>query len=346
MENKVLSVLKVFVIILFTISGVSLGYIFSDYYKLPYNNNIIAILGGFAGILVGALIAIYLAKFLRWFLPTIDQLFSNFSIPDLLIFFFGVFVGASISLLFFPFLQLIPVVGEYLKALLIIVFSLLGAYISGKKRDEIKKILTPIKSDKKSVYKHYIIDTSAIIDGRINEFLQTGILEGIIVIPGVVLSELQKIADSTDYLKRARGRRGLDTLDTVKESKIIPIEVVETKKALLSVDEVLVEIARQFKGILITNDYNLTRIGRLKGIKVLNLSELSYALRLQVLPGEDLNVAIIREGKEQAQGIGYLDDGTMIVVEDGKKYLGRSIEVTVSSILQTSSGKMIFAKPK
>lgn len=346
MENKILSVLKVFVIILFTLSGASLGFIYSDYIKLPYNNFITAVLGGFAGILVGSLIAIYLTNFLKWFLPKLDQLFSNFSIVDILIFFFGIFVGASLSLLFFPFLQLIPVVGEYLKALLIIVLSLLGAYISWKKKAEIKQILSPVKSDRRGIHKHYIIDTSAIIDGRLNEFLQTGILEGIIVIPGVVLSELQKIADSTDYLKRARGRRGLDTLDTVKESKMFPIEVVETKKALLSVDEVLLEISRQFKGVLITNDYNLTRIGRLKGIRVLNLSELSYALRLQVLPGEDLNVAVIREGKEHSQGIGYLDDGTMIVVEDGKKYLGRSIEVTVSSILQTSSGKMIFAKPK
>lgn len=346
MENKVISVLKVFVIILFTISGASLGYIYSDYIKLPYNNFITAVLGGFAGIVVGSLIAIYLSKFLRLFLPKLDQLFSNFSVVDILIFFFGVFAGASISLLFFPFLQLIPVVGEYLKALLIIFLSLLGAYISWKKRAEIKQTLSPAKSDKRSLLKYYIIDTSAIIDGRLNEFLQTGILEGIIVIPGVVLSELQKIADSTDYLKRARGRRGLDTLNAVKESRMLPIEVVETKKALLSVDEVLVEIAKQFKGTLITNDYNLTRIGRLRGIRVLNLSELSYALRLQVLPGEDLNVAVIREGKEHAQGIGYLDDGTMIVVEDGKKYLGRSIEVTVSSILQTSSGKMIFAKPK
>lgn len=346
MENKVLSVLKYFVIIILTLSVASLGYVYGDYLKLPYSKFITAILGACIGILLGFLLAIYLAKFLNWFLPKLDLFSSNFSVVDILIFFFGLFAGASLSLLFFPFLQLIPIVGEYIKALLIIIFSLLGAYISWKKRSEIKQTLSPTRFDRRSSSKYYVIDTSAIIDGRLNEFLQTGILEGTIILPGVVLSELQKIADSTDYLKRARGRRGLDTLDAVKLNKLLPIEVVETKKALLSVDEVLIEISRQFKGVLITNDYNLTRIGRLKGVKVLNLSELSYALRLQVLPGEDLNVAVIREGKEHSQGIGYLDDGTMVVVEDGKKYLGRSIEVTVSSILQTSSGKMIFAKPK
>jgi uncharacterized protein YacL len=192
-----------------------------------------------------------------------------------------------------------------------------------------------------------ILDTSAIIDGRIADICETGFLEGVLVIPEFVLYEIQHIADHPDPVKRARGRRGLDILHRLQKQNFVRVKIVDHDfPRLRDVDSKLVTLARRLDGKLITNDYNLNKVAELQGVEVLNVNQLATALRPSVLPGEQMNVRILKEGKEHRQGIGYLDDGTMVVVDDARKMLGKEVSVIVTSLLQTTSGRMIFAKLK
>ena len=195
-----------------------------------------------------------------------------------------------------------------------------------------------------------VLDTSVIIDGRIRDILRTGFLEGKLYVPGFVLDELQHIADSEDPLRRARGRRGLDVLKQLQADLGENLEVrVHDRLAPHSGDEVdarLVRLAKAMRADIITNDYNLNRVAELQGVRVLNINELAEAVRIHVLPGEELTVVPIREGQEPEQGIAYLEDGTMVVVEGGREYLNQPIEVVVTSVLQSARGKMLFAEPK
>ncbi len=195
-----------------------------------------------------------------------------------------------------------------------------------------------------------ILDTNVIIDGRIADVCQTGFIEGPIYVPGFVLEELQHIADSSDALKRARGRRGLDILNTMQKEFPLIVRSYDHKlaheDAQEEVDTRLVKLAKVLKGSIVTNDYNLNKVAALQGVAVLNVNELANALKPVVLPGEEMPVLIIKEGREQNQGVAYLDDGTMIVVEDGRRHIGESMEVVVTSVLQTVAGKMIFARLK
>lgn len=194
-----------------------------------------------------------------------------------------------------------------------------------------------------------ILDTSVIIDGRILEIMKTGFLEGPIVIPEFVLVELRHIADSSDGLKRNRGRRGLDILNKIQTEYGIEIYNTDSEKALKEIPEVdvkLLKLAQIMKGKVVTNDFNLNKVAAIKGIPVLNINELSNALKPMVIPGENMSVALIKQGKDHSQAIGYLDDGTMIVVEDGRRQIGQTVDITVTSVLQTAAGRMIFGKLK
>jgi uncharacterized protein YacL len=195
-----------------------------------------------------------------------------------------------------------------------------------------------------------VLDTSVIIDGRIRDILRTGFLEGKLYVPGFVLDELQHIADSEDPLRRARGRRGLDVLKQLQADLGENLEVrVHDRLAPLSGDEVdarLVRLAKAMRADIVTNDYNLNRVAELQGVRVLNINELAEAVRIHVLPGEELTVVPIREGQEPGQGVAYLEDGTMVVVEGGREYLNQAIDVVVTSVLQSTRGKMLFAEPK
>ena len=193
-----------------------------------------------------------------------------------------------------------------------------------------------------------ILDTSVIIDGRIHDILETGFIEGNIVIPEFVLTELQHIADSSDSLKRNRGRRGLDILKKMQTEFGIEIYNTQDEKSLEEIPEVdikLLKLAQIMNGKVVTNDFNLNKVAAIKGVPVLNINELANTLKPVVLPGEDMMLSLVKEGKERGQAVAYLDDGTMIVVEDGRKYIGQTIKVTVTSALQTSAGRMIFARP-
>ncbi len=190
-----------------------------------------------------------------------------------------------------------------------------------------------------------ILDTSVIIDGRIADICDSGFIEGILVIPNFVLNELQMIADSADSIKRNRGRRGLDILNKMQKDQSIMVKISDMDFAELSeVDAKLVKLAKIMKAVIITNDFNLNKVAEFHGVRVLNINQLSNALKPIVLPGEEMRVSLIKEGKDQNQAIGYLDDGTMVVVENGRRRMGSEVEVTVTSVLQTTAGRMIFAR--
>lgn len=192
-----------------------------------------------------------------------------------------------------------------------------------------------------------LLDTSAIIDGRIKDISQTGFIYGRLVVPRFVLNELQRIADSADAMRRNRGRRGLEILNTLQKEATVPVEITDTDvESITEVDGKLVQLARDWHCSIITNDFNLNRVAELQGVKVLNINELANAIKPVLLPGEDISIKIMQEGRESGQGVGYLDDGTMIVVENGRHYMGQTIDVTVTRVLQTLAGRMIFAHPK
>jgi uncharacterized protein YacL len=192
-----------------------------------------------------------------------------------------------------------------------------------------------------------ILDTSVIIDGRVADICQTGIIEGDLVVPRFVLQELQRVADSSDALKRNRGRRGLDTLAALQRVPGVRVRIVNRDfPALTAVDEKLLRLAKRRGGKLVTNDINLNKLAGLQGVAVLNLNDLSNAIKTVVLPGEELALRILREGKEPGQGVGYLDDGTMVVVENGRTLINQRVQVTVTSVLQTTAGRMVFGRPR
>ncbi len=225
-----------------------------------------------------------------------------------------------------------------------ILFGYLGAGIGIKKGEDITFTLfkrAPAEKEKEESYK--ILDTSVIIDGRISDLCETGFVEGTIVIPQFVLRELQHIADSSDPIKRTRGRRGLDILNKLQKQIGLEVKIIDVDfPKIREVDDKLIALAQKNKGKIITNDFNLNKVAELQGIEVLNINQLANALKPVVLPGEVMNVRILKEGKEEGQGVAYLDDGTMVVVDNAKQYLGRNIDVAVTSVLQTTAGRMIF----
>jgi uncharacterized protein YacL len=190
-----------------------------------------------------------------------------------------------------------------------------------------------------------ILDTSAIIDGRIADMAETGFLEGSLVVPGFVLRELQMVADSQDGSKRQRGRRGLDVLQRMQGNSLLTIQIIEDDyPKIREVDLKLIELAKDLDGKIVTNDFNLNKIAHLHNVAVLNINDLANSLKPVVLPGEKMTILILKEGKEYNQGVGYLDDGTMVVVDHARRMIGRSVEIAVTSVLQTASGKMIFGR--
>ena len=255
----------------------------------------------------------------------------------------------------------VPFLGMALSILVYVFFGYIGMHIGSRKSGELAASFRGLTSSRASGIARSgskkgnrdlspkILDTSVIIDGRIADIMKTGFIEGQIVIPEFVLNELRHIADSADSLKRNRGRRGLDILNRIQSQYGVEIYNTESEKALQSVPEVdvkLLELASMMNGKVVTNDYNLNKVASIKGVPVLNINELANTLKPVVLPGEVMEVIPVKEGKESEQSLAYLDDGTMIVVEDGHDCIGQEISVTVTSVLQTSAGRMIFARVK
>jgi uncharacterized protein YacL len=252
----------------------------------------------------------------------------------------GLIVG---SLLSFALFKAEPLLTFCLNILL----GYLGAEIALKKKTEIMNLLSKKTQGKEKKIRPTpkILDTSVLIDGRIMDIAETQFVEGPFIIPRFVLKELQKIADSPDGIKRNRGRRGLEILNKMQKNKDFPIQINEMDfNDIKEVDAKLIKLAKISQGKILTNDYNLNKIAEIEGVKVLNINELAEALRPVVLPGEELNIQIIKEGKEFGQGVGYLEDGTMVVVDNGIDFIGKKVKVSVTSVLQTSAGRIIFTK--
>jgi uncharacterized protein YacL len=236
---------------------------------------------------------------------------------------------------------------SFLQIFLMLLMAYVGLVVGATKGDLLNlSALGGVFGGEKQGKKSYkILDTSVIIDGRIADIAETGFLDGILTIPSFVLRELQLVADSADSLKRNRGRRGLDILQRIQKIATLQVQIVEDDfPAVREVDMKLIELAKVYEGKIVTNDFNLNKVAQLHGVEVLNINELANSLKPIVLPGEIMKVFILKEGKEYNQGVAYLDDGTMVVVDNARKMIGKTIDISVTSVLQTTAGKMIFGK--
>lgn len=292
-------------------------------------------IGGLIGLLIGVIIVLteLLAKKIR-----LGRLF-------------GALIGLATGTLFgmllvYPLKDLVPDNYGLIKAFSVALFGYLGLLIGvikgkGLRLQSLIKLIQgePLTENLK------ILDTSVIIDGRIADICETGFFEGVFVVPQFILRELQHIADSHDPLRRARGRRGLDILHRIQKMSNIEVRIVEEDfPNIKEVDSKLIALAKAMNAKVITNDFNLNKVAEVQGIPVLNINELANALRPVVLPGENMKVFVIKEGKEYNQGVAYLEDGTMVVVENGRRFIGKNIDVVVTSVLQTTAGRMIFTR--
>lgn len=311
-------------------------------------------------ILIFAIIFYFLSSFIyKGIIAIIDGFERNIQKLTVTEFLFGT-LGLLVGLVFatligVPISRIHFIIGPILFILIDLIGALVGIKIFIKRKDDILNLLTSIKKngirDKKNKHNEKIcpkiLDTSVIIDGRIFDICQTGFVEGPLVIPGFVLNELRHISDSADGLKRNRGRRGLDILNKIQKELSIETQIYEEDfPEIAEVDAKLLKLAQVLNGKVVTNDFNLNKVAEFQGVPVLNINELANAIKPVLLPGEEMKVVVMKDGKEASQGIAYLDDGTMIVVEGGRKFISEEIMVVVTSVLQTAAGRMIFAKPK
>jgi uncharacterized protein YacL len=254
--------------------------------------------------------------------------------------------GASLISLVIGRMQLSPSHATFAQVMVLILMAYVGL-VSGASKGEYLDLsaLGGILTDRSSRKSYKVLDTSVIIDGRISDICKTGFIEGTLVAPHFVLRELQQIADSADSVKRNRGRRGLDILEKIKSAPGVTVQIVEKDYPdVKEVDLKLIELAKELGAKIVTNDFNLNKVAQLRGVEVLNINELANALKPVVLPGETMKVFILKEGKEYNQGVAYLDDGTMVVVDNARRMIGKTISTQVTSVLQTTAGKMIFGR--
>lgn len=356
---------------LFTIIGLVLGYLIADqiirtsyFAKLGYfsNNPINTILFLILSTILFGIILFLISPWINAIIikvmDYIEKSVQKLPAAEIIFGTVGAILGLIIASLFVNILARIPLIGAILAVVVAVVMAVLGANIAIKKREELMALFSNIGikrsttgKDKrgKGDYKGYpkVLDTSVIIDGRILDICQTGFVEGTLIIPTFVLEELRHIADSSDGLKRNRGRRGLDILNKIQKELNIDVQIYEKDfPQIAEVDSKLLKLAQVLNGKVITNDYNLNKVAEFQGVPVLNINELANAVKPVVLPGEEMRIQIMKDGKESGQGIAYLDDGTMIVVEGGRKHIGETKDVIVTSVLQTAAGRMIFAKQK
>lgn len=331
------------------------------FFGITMANLISLLLGGIIGGGVGFFISPYILGRLRRLSVWVELQLSKMPMHDVIAGASGLAIGLIIANLLGSAFSPIPIVGSYIPIVLNIVLGYMGIHIMIRKRKELIELMAAIPkmsrekgkekekdAEEESAHKSYkLLDTSVIIDGRIADICRSGFLEGTILLPVFILEELQHIADSSDLLKRNRGRRGLDVLNCIQKELGVYVEIDNRDfDDIAEVDSKLVKLAQVVKGKIVTNDYNLNKVAELQGVPVLNINELSNAIKPVVIPGENMVVNVVKDGKESGQGVAYLDDGTMIVVEGGKKHIGETIAVLVTSVLQTAAGRMIFAKPK
>ena len=370
MKGIVNSMRKRLIKIVFAILGIGIGYSFFPWawrlanFNQPWLVN--PIMNMFLGLVIMSFLGLLLSNPLEALIKKIESSLLHQK-PEVLItegisMIVGLVIAALISTLFshsqlFFFNTILPVV-------LMIIFGYLG-FIVGKMRfSDLPKLFALKKKAESEVvkatpeeevlerkvgenfYKYKLLDTNILIDGRIYDLAKTGFLEGTLIVPNFVLYELQYIADSGDSIKRVRGRRGLDILNKLRTEKLVPVEMYEGDfEDIQEVDTKLIKLAKLLDAEIITNDYNLNKVSEFQNVRVLNVNALAKSLKPRVIPGEKLDVMVIKNGTERQQGVAYLDDGTMIVVEDGRYFMNKTIEVEVTSAIQTDAGRMIFAKP-
>jgi uncharacterized protein YacL len=311
--------------------------------------------------LVGALVGLVITPFLTTRpARAIGRFLSRISAPTLVAGLFGLMAGLIVAALAaFPLSLLPSPFGDFFPFIGVLVFGYFGVVVFVTRQNDIFSIFRtqlPLrksepagsaegKDAETSPGRTILLDTSVIIDGRIADIARTGFIVGSLLIPRFVLNELQYIADSPDNLRRQRGRRGMEVLSQLQKNPVLPVKISDIDvEGMREVDDKLVVLARQLRCPILTNDYNLNRVAELQGVTVLNINELANAVKSVFLPGETLNVNIIQEGRESGQGVAYLDDGTMVVVEDGRERLNTQANVTVTKVLQTAAGRMIFAR--
>jgi len=298
-----------------------------------------------ASVTFGALMLVMGGKTVSYAVITVEKaekLLLSLSLYELMICAGGLIAGLIIANLLSVAFMRIQIIGIPLTIITNILFGSLGVFLALSKRNE-----NILEDKKRQGFVRKILDTSVIIDGRILDICRTGFIEGELIIPDFVLEELRRLADSHDDLIRAKGRRGLDVLNGLKNDSRIPVKIIKTKyDSSTEVDERLMQFAKDEKACIVTNDYNLNKVASISRISILNINDLSSALKPLAVSGEEMTVKIVKEGKENGQGVGYLDDGTMVVVEGACKYKGHEVDVIVTSVLQTSAGRMIFAKFK
>ena len=324
----------------------------------------VIVIGTIIGVLIGYFISSFILKQGLVIARRLERVLTHIPNQELIAGTIGLLFGLIIANLIGAAFNQVPIIGPYISIILSAIFGYSGVRLMARKGPEmyfnyLKQWKRSEAGTKKSrgfnMFGSHkssdsnltakLLDTSVIIDGRIKELCATGFIDGPLIVPVFVLNELQIISDSADGMKRNRGRRGLDILKEMQDAKLVPIEIVENDyDDLHEVDSKLMRLALEKQWKLMTNDFNLNKVARVQGIKVLNLNELANVLKPALIAGEWIRVQVMKEGKEVQQGVAYLDDGTMIVVEDGRPYVGQEVEVMVTSILQTSAGRMIFAR--
>ena len=307
--------------------------------QLSILNILIIVLGN---IILAILIIYLLFKFIKIMIDFV----SNYTFIEMLIGIVGVIISLRIAWLTEFIFVKIPIIGNYLLILISIVLGITGWIVALKRKNEIFNFIGIKKGNKNNK----IIDTSVIIDGRIFGIIETGFIDGNFIVPDFVIDELQKLADSSDDLKRVKGIQGLDMVKKAQSEFGNKIIISKTEdESILEIPEVdnkLVRLVTAKGGSLITNDFNLNKVAALKGIQVLNINDLANAVKPILIPGEEFQLLIIKKGKENNQGVGYLDDGTMIIIENGEDYVGQEVPLVVISVMQTSAGRLVFAKIK
>ncbi|MCR5558819.1 MAG: PIN/TRAM domain-containing protein [Schwartzia sp.] len=350
-------------------------------FKMTLATLVCVLIGAILGVIIGLILAPYFIKKLTRFTAWVEAQLNKMPIHDVIAGAVGLAIGLILAALLGSAFSHLPIVGNYIPIVFSIVFGYLGIRITMKKREDFTAMFDFIPRLIRDIAKlrerqaqqeaaaelqpaafpaqafptaalqadkgYKLLDTSVIIDGRIADIIQTDFLEGTLLIPVFVLEELQHIADSSDVLKRTRGRRGLDILQKIRTESKMKVEVTNQDfEDITEVDSKLVRLGQLVGGKIITNDYNLNKVSQLCGVPVLNINELANAVKPVVIPGESMQVTIVKDGKEQGQGVAYLDDGTMIVIEGGHRYINSTIDVEVTSVLQTAAGRMIFARPR
>lgn len=351
---------------LLVLAGASLGISLlpTTWLALGYGNNEWlnnTITNSLIGALIFFLFSLIIVNYISAGIKRIERGLSELSLTYLLFGAIGAIIGLILGVMIsIPFLAWkIPFINSVVPVILMILFGYLGFQVGTTRMEEWRKIFTPKNKKTENpeqqlltrkvddfFHQYKILDTSVIIDGRIYDIAKTGFLEGTIIIPNFVLYELQYIADSGDNLKRVRGRRGLDILNALQKEEGIAVEMYEGDfEEIHEVDSKLLKLAKLLDGVLVTNDYNLNKVAEFQNVSVLNINALANAVKPVVIPGETMEVVVVKTGTERQQGVAYLDDGTMIVVEDGQHYMNEQISVVVTSALQTAAGRMIFARP-